>query len=760
MDEQQWCRKLGPMDGFRPRCPECYGSIFARKFPENFRGKISAQKGMFSGVRGSVRAVSIASCDSDPYDIILDSSSDATVLPTSLIHAGVASNCSGAQLLDAQGKQIGVSDVRDIVFQFHTEDGSLIQIKDRAHFSEAVSHPIISYGKWLRNGWGSTPGDDGSFLAHYSGHKVPVGFKQNSLVLQGHVRVIASVRAIELDIPKSWKALQNGWYDLPDGAPICSSPAHTFVDASQNVFVHEWPYRTIVAMNDRGQWFVIELCKKLFYMEDREQPIKGNYRRLLTLMSKSVIAASDFGMIMADAAPQQHVVAQSSDAQVVAPDVPMEGAGGANANANANADANANANSSSSGNSGLAPSDAVQTPAQPSANGAIPVSIAVQHDLAESGVTIAGVQIYPTSAIAVLRAACKHLKISQSGSKSKLWQRILAFLDQQRILAESKLSSEVLAGYNREPRAVQTAAMPTDPAIIQQHMLTHLPYASWCPACVAGKDAQTFIDKMPARSSRESFQFFRWILHTLDVTYTRQSQNSSCRPPGTQMTGVQPDAEDKGPKLTKLVVHNSHSGAVHAIPVRSKDDVQHMVRECITFHKFLGYGDGCLRSDQEPALLQVEDSFQRALQKFGFKVVTENSRLLDHGGNSGAEKAIDRTRAMASVLLNQVNSNMDFVIRPGHALFSWAFLPASWILNRYVTVAGTTPHEVISGHAYTGKLCPVMCYVGDDVGRQKSDPKWRPGVFLGKTASNDMFIIHLEGNLRLTSVCPACLRGT
>ena len=49
---------------------------------------------MFSGVRGSVRAVSIASCDSDPYDIILDSGSDATVLPTSLIHAGVASKLS------------------------------------------------------------------------------------------------------------------------------------------------------------------------------------------------------------------------------------------------------------------------------------------------------------------------------------------------------------------------------------------------------------------------------------------------------------------------------------------------------------------------------------------------------------------------------------------------------------------------------------------------------------------------------------------
>ncbi|CAJ1367871.1 unnamed protein product [Effrenium voratum] len=33
---------------FRPRCSECYGSIFARKFPENFRGKISAQKGVAS----------------------------------------------------------------------------------------------------------------------------------------------------------------------------------------------------------------------------------------------------------------------------------------------------------------------------------------------------------------------------------------------------------------------------------------------------------------------------------------------------------------------------------------------------------------------------------------------------------------------------------------------------------------------------------------------------------------------------------------
>lgn len=406
VDEQHLRRELGPTNGFRPRMFIHCNNHFHMHSGDSFCDV------------GSVRAMSFLHDSSQSCDIILDSGSDATVLPTSLIHAGVAASGPGAQLLDAQGKAIGVSDVRDIVFQFQTEDGSLVQVKDRALFSNAVSHPIISYGKLLRNGWGIQPGNDGSsFLTHHSGHRVAVGLRQNSLVLQGHVRVVSTVRAIEVDIPRSWQSLRNGWYDLPDGTPICSSPADTFIDPAQNNLVHEWPYRTTVAMSDTGQWFVIELCEKYFYMQDRSQPIKDNYRRLLTLLTKSVVSTSDFGMMVVDSHLSSSVASQSSNAPALVPDDPMIGEGGASTRKRT-------ADSVSQALSGdPQPSSNLEAPVglQSSADGSVPSSIAIQANLADSGVTIAGVQIFPTSAIAVLRAACKHLQISQSGSKSKLW---------------------------------------------------------------------------------------------------------------------------------------------------------------------------------------------------------------------------------------------------------------------------------------------------------------------------------------------------
>lgn len=105
----------------------------------------------------------------------------------------------------------------------------------------------------------------------------------------------------------------------------------------------------------------------------------------------------------------------------------------------------------------------------------------------------------------------------------------------------------------------------------------------------------------------------------------------------------------------------------------------------------------------------------------GFKVTIENSKLLDHASNSWAEKSVDRVRTMANVLLHQVSLNMEFDIPVKHALFSWAFVHASWILNRFIATPGSTPFELISGHAYRGRLCqfaePIMAYVGDSVKR-------------------------------------------
>ena len=102
-------------------------------------------------------------------------------------------------------------------------------------------------------------------------------------------------------------------------------------------------------------------------------------------------------------------------------------------------------------------------------------------------VKIAGVDVSCTSPISVLKAACGYLQVSQSGSKSKLWERILATLDKRAIEAERELAAVALDESHRKADSIQVAEPPTDPSIIAAHNLTHLPYQSWCPACVMSK---------------------------------------------------------------------------------------------------------------------------------------------------------------------------------------------------------------------------------------------------------------------------------
>ena len=94
-----------------------------------------------------------------------------------------------------------------------TVDGSEVILQDKAHVSNRVDMPLISYGKLLRHGWGIVPEDGGSYMVHSSGAKVELNINLNPLLVSGVVRMIAeSVRVIDVDVPKAWHDLKNGWY--------------------------------------------------------------------------------------------------------------------------------------------------------------------------------------------------------------------------------------------------------------------------------------------------------------------------------------------------------------------------------------------------------------------------------------------------------------------------------------------------------------------------------------------------------------------
>ena len=108
---------------------------------------------------------------------------------------------------------------------------------------------------------------------------------------------------------------------------------------------------------------------------------------------------------------------------------------------------------------------------------------------------------------------------------------------------------------------------------------------------------------------------------------------------------------------------------------------------------------------------------------------------------------------MAGVLLQQLSMNIGHEIPANHPWFSWAFQHAGWLIDRFVTKANATACELIRGHSYRGKLCqygePLMCYVPDTT-KHKGDAHWKQGISLGKSWTNDMFLVHCDGNSRLT----------
>ena len=159
----------------------------------------------------NLRVRAVSTCQS--MDIILDSGSDVTLVPLNLTGVGTqVKTQSETYLRDAQGKQIATHDVRDVNFSFETADGSVVNVKERAFFSDRIDTPLISLGKLIKAGWCIGVSNGGPVLSHSNGAHIPLAFRNNSLTVSGSVRMIQDVRAISVDLPRTWQQLKQGWY--------------------------------------------------------------------------------------------------------------------------------------------------------------------------------------------------------------------------------------------------------------------------------------------------------------------------------------------------------------------------------------------------------------------------------------------------------------------------------------------------------------------------------------------------------------------
>ena len=193
-----------------------------------------------------------------------------------------------------------------------------------------------------------------------------------------------------------------------------------------------------------------------------------------------------------------------------------------------------------------------------------------------------GIELTQGSSLATLRAAGSFLNISGSGSKLKVYTKILNRNKQMELLNAKSLVCEAKAQETREALGQSVPNMP-DEATQARHRLTHTPYATWCRECSehrARPDRRERTDGLKRGSIPEV---------TFDFCYTRAR-----------------DRETKSARaVCWLVAIDSQAGFLHVVPLRSKGQFRLIAQALMNFCQLLVHSAITYTIDDEPTTRQI-----------------------------------------------------------------------------------------------------------------------------------------------------------
>ena len=648
------------------------------------------------------------------HNILLDSGADASVFPMCFASAGEPSYTGNMKLHDAQGKQIPVAGMRDVEIALLDEHGRLVTFRERGAVSPGVSQPIICFGKLLENGWG-VDGIDQTLNHATSGTKIPIELQNKSMVVRGWVRAIGTEPQLQPEVPTSIRAVKAsvlpsieqgavGWHLDQFGLGIGRHYSSHFQDPSLMVpGMHGERFRTTL-VKDGNDWYCLELCEKLTTLVDLAAPFHDfeGERSVLTFISDGEKDPRVLGFVWADDDVLQFNPAAAGsaddDVEIVAPeDMEVQGA------------------------------DIEVGEDHPAAGVEIQEKILVE-PLRDDKLVVNGVELTMDSTLAALRAGLTFYNLSTSGSKQKCFTRLANHQKQQELEIITAAANQAQREDLREPQAPKLAVPPSEKEQ-QQHALTHLPFADWCPSCVCHRSRQDrhMVDGSARRSGVPTISF--------DFCHTRAV------PEGVDPARAKP--------LTALVMVCSQTGYVHCTPVKNKNQFELMTRELISFAQLLGHSQLEFMCDNEPTMRTLLRMAVNTRLAMGLPTRANTPPAYSHG-NSLVENAIGRIRPLAGSLMHALGQKVGMEFSTSNPLWTWALRHSCWLMNRFNANKGLTSFELITNKPYRGGICqfgePVYGYSKSN---NKGSARWSRMIFLGKVDPQDSFILYNGVNLVL-----------
>eukprot|EP00971_Amphidinium_carterae_P348107 6490324-Amphidinium_carterae.1 len=210
-------------------------------------------------------------------------------------------------------------------------------------------------------------------------------------------------------------------------------------------------------------------------------------------------------------------------------------------------------------------------------------------------------------------------------------------LGTQELEGEEGLEEDEESGEKVISKAATIPARPTE-QMVKDHEVSHIPYRSWCSACVQGRAR-----RLPHKSHEETHSEETAAVVSIDYTFLGDESVESAH------------------SHPVLVVKDRLSKAVWSHPLRSKDD-PHGVASLVKDLRNLGYRRLTLKCDREPAMTALAKAAQE--QTTTCEITVEHPpKGVDHRMSNGeVERANQTITGLTRTLLADLEG------RVGHKL--------------------------------------------------------------------------------------------
>ena len=278
----------------------------------------------------------------------------------------------------------------------------------------------------------------------------------------------------------------------------------------------------------------------------------------------------------------------------------------------------------------------------------------------------------------------------------------------------------------------------------EDHSRTHVPFQSWCEECIVGRGR----DKGHHYTLKQDPEELEELIPLVQLDYFFVKIHNH---------------EKVAPVLVGAFAQN-HYGFAAMMRGKGREDARAVPMLCTWLQECGLFGQIKVRVDQEPFILAIAQDL--AVKRGLEKTLIETVPKLSKGSIGSADRFGQSAVGLARSLCADFEKYWKIELTVDSPIVPWAIRHAAFLLNRFQPhrrAKGKTSYQNIYRQPYHGELQQfgrlVVGRLPDALELPKLQPRWRRGIWLGKTVESDAHLLGCENGLMVTRTCRQLLLG-